>query len=96
MAPASGAHGLQLCPDVVINDIEDGLLVVNLETGKTWKLNRVGAAVCHGIERGGDLEGIATEVAVRYGVEVANVKRDIEALIADLRQEGLVEPRGGG
>jgi len=35
MAPASGAERLQLCSDVVINDIEDGLLVVNLETGKT-------------------------------------------------------------
>ena len=96
MAPASGADQLQLCPDVVVSDIEDGLLVVNLETGKTWKLNRVGAAVCHGIEQGGDLDVVATSVAVQYGVAVAKVKRDIEALIADLRKEGLVEPRIGG
>jgi len=96
MAPASAEDRFQLCPEVVISDIEAGLLVVNLETGKTWKLNRVGAAVCHGIEEGRDLDGIATDVATRYGVEMADVKRDIETLIADLRKEGLVQPRLGG
>jgi hypothetical protein len=95
MAPASGADRLQLCSDVVINDIEDGLLVVNLDNGKTWKLNRVGAAVCHGIEQGGDLDSIVAQVANQYGAELTTVRRDIDALIADLRKEGLVEPRAG-
>lgn len=96
MAPASALDRLQLCSDVVINDIEGGLLVVNLDTGKTWKLNRVGAAVCHGIERDGDLDAVASAVAAQYGVEVTKVRRDMDALIADLRKEGLVEPRVGG
>jgi|GEM_PF-6488292 len=95
MAPASGAERLQLCSDVVINDIEDGLLVVNLETGKTWRLNRVGAVVCHGIERGSDPDSIASEVATKYAVDLATVKRDVSALIAELRKEGLVEPHPG-
>jgi len=95
MAPASGADLLQLCSDVVINDIQDGLLVVNLDTGTTWKLNRVGAAVCHGIEQGSDLDSIAAQVATQYGVLAASVRRDIDALVADLRREGLVEPRVG-
>ena len=96
MAPTSGADRFQLCPDVVVNKIDDGSLVVNLETGKTWKLNRVGAAVCRGIEQGGDLVHIATEVAAQYGVDVATVRRDIDALLVELRREGLIEPQVGG
>ena len=72
------------------------MLVVNLDTGKTWKLNRVGAAICRAMEQGGDLDSIATQVATRYGVEVATVRRDIDTLVTDLLREGLVEPRVGG
>lgn len=94
MASTSAADRFQLCSDVVVNEIEGGSLVVNLETGKTWKLNRVGAAVCRGLERGDDLSSIAGEVAARYGVAVATVIRDMDALIVELRREGLVQPRG--
>lgn len=95
MPPLSGpdASRLQLCSDVVTRDIDEGVLVVNLETGRTWKLNQVGAAVCRGIERGDDLPRIASDVAERYGVEAATVRRDVDALVSQLREQGLVEPR---
>ena len=96
MAPTSGADRLQLCPDVVVNPIDGGSIVVNLETGKTWKLNRVGAAVCRGIEQGSDLPSITHDVAAQYGVDVVMVRRDVEALIAELLREGLVEPQASG
>jgi len=89
---ASVTERFQLSPDVVVNEIEGGSLVVDLESGKTWKLNPVGAAVCRGLERGDDLPRIASEVAARYGVAVATVTRDIDALIVELRREGLVQP----
>lgn len=70
--------------------------MVNLETGRTWKVNRVGSAVCRGIERGRDIRSIANDVAGQYGVDAALVTRDIEALVTELRKEGLVEPHVGG
>jgi len=87
---------LQLSPDVVTRDLDEGVLLVNLENGKTWKLNHVGATVCRGIEQGADLAAITAQVADRYAVDAAVVQRDIDTLIADLRREGLVEPRVGG
>jgi hypothetical protein len=87
---------LQFSVDVVTRDIDEGALVVNLETGKTWKLNQVGAAVCRGIDQGQDLSTITKDVAARHGIDAAIVRRDIDALVADLRKEGLVEPRVGG
>ena len=94
-ATSEGSARLQFSADVVTRDIDEGMLLVNLDTGKTWKLNRVGAAVCRCIEQGADLPTIATAVADRYGVDAGAVQRDVDALIADLRKEGLVEPRVG-
>lgn len=91
----AAANRVRLCADVVINDIEDGLLVVNLDTGKTWKLNRVGAIVCHAIDQGREVASVVAELAVQYRVDEAVVRRDVDALVAALRTEGLVEPRTG-
>jgi len=55
----------------------------------------MGAVVCHDIERGSDPDSIASEVATKYAVDLATVKRDVSALIAELRKEGLVEPHPG-
>jgi hypothetical protein len=86
----------QIRSDVVTHDIDEGLLVVNLDTGKTWKLNHVGAAVCRGLEQGADVPRIAAELAARYGVPVETIRRDIDTLVADLHKEGLVEPLAVG
>ena len=98
MEPTSeeAALRLQFSPDVVTRELDEGVLLVNLETGQTWKLNHVGAAICRGIEQGGDLPRVVDELAGRYGVDAATVRRDIDLLVAELRKQGLVGPRVGG
>jgi hypothetical protein len=86
----------QLGADVVTHDIDEGLLVVDLDSGKTWKLNHIGAAVCRGLEQGTDLAHITSELAGRYGMAIETVRRDVETLLDSLRKEGLVAPVMGG
>ncbi|HEY4186789.1 MAG TPA: PqqD family protein [Polyangia bacterium] len=86
----------QLGADVVTHHIDEGLLVVDLDSGKTWKLNHVGAAVCRGLEQGADLAHITTELAGRYGMAIETVRRDVETLVDSLCKEGLVTPVRGG
>ncbi len=93
---SEGHVRFQLRSDVATHDIDEGLLVVNLETGKTWKLNHVGAAVCRGIERGTDLAQIAAELSDKYRVAAMTVRKDVDALVENLRQEGLVEALPAG
>ena len=76
--------------DIVTRDFEDGILVVNLESGKTWKLNQVGGTVCRGIEAGRDLEQIVAELHRRYGVAEESLRKDVGALIGSLEKEGIV------
>ena len=88
MADASARF--QLRPDVVTHDIDEGLLVVDLDSGKTWKLNHVGAAICRGFEEGADIARIVGDLATRYGVAPEAVQKDVDALVESLREEALV------
>jgi hypothetical protein len=76
--------------DVVTRDFDDGILIVNLDSGKTWKLNQVGAAVCRGIEAGTDLAQVVAELQRRYGVALETLRKDVDALVANLEKEGIV------
>jgi len=82
----------QVCPDVVSRDIEGGLLLVDLRNGATWKLNQLGAAVCRQIDAGADLAALLGDLQGRYDVGADRLRGDVEALLAELQQQGLVQP----
>lgn len=66
-------------------------MLLNLQTGMTWKLNQVGAAVCRKLDGATEVAGIVAELDSRYHVGLETLRRDIEALLEDLRKNGLVE-----
>lgn len=86
------APPLRLRSDVVTREIDRGMLVVDLESGKTWKLNQVGGE----IERRTPVADIAVHLAVRYGAAVESVRNDVELLVESLRREGIIEQFGVG
>jgi hypothetical protein len=90
------AARFQVSPDVVTRDIDGGLMLLNLQTGTTWKLNKVGAAVCRRLDGATDLAGIVAELDREYGVGLATLRRDIDALLDALQEQGLVEPVPAG
>src|SRR5438445_9797154 len=86
-------------PDVVIREIDEGLLLVNLQTGATWKLNQVGAEICRRLDGSADVASIVAELDRRYQVGAERLWRDVDALLGDLRQQGIVHsvsPSSGG
>ena len=89
----------QIDPDVVMRDIDEGLLLVNLRTGATWKLNQVGAEICRRLDGATDAASIAAELDRRYQVGSEKLRHDIDALLKELQQQGIVRsaaPGGGG
>lgn len=84
----------QLAPDVVTRQIDDGLLLVNLETGLTWKVNRVGAAICRRLDGAIEVAEIVAALEREYAVSTDVVRRDVDALLAELQKQGLVQPSG--
>jgi hypothetical protein len=86
----------QVSPDVVTRDIDDGLLLVNLTTGLTWRLNQVGAVVCRRLDGATDTVAIVADLERQFdGVTAETLRSDVHALLNELRQQGLVEPVTG-
>jgi len=77
-------------PDVAARDIPDGLMLVNLQTGAAFKLNRVGAAVWKRLDGTSPVTEIVSELDRQYGVGLEVLRRDVTALLEDLQKQGLV------
>jgi hypothetical protein len=82
----------QVDPDVVTREIDEGLLLVNLRTGLTWKVNQVGAEICRRLDGATDVATIVAELDRRYQVGAETLRRDVDALLGALQQQGIVHP----
>lgn len=76
--------------DVAARDIPDGLMLVNLQTGAAFKLNQVGAAVWKRLDGNTDRAAIVADLEKRYGVDWDTLLRDVDVLLRDLEQQGLI------
>ena len=72
--------------------IVDGeTVVINLTTTHYYSLNRTGTYVWNLLLEGGQsVDDLAGAVAARYGQPLDVVRRDVRALIDDLRREDLI------
>jgi len=83
-------------PDVAAREIPDGLMLVNLQTGAAFRLNQVGAAVWKQLDGTSDVTAIVADLDRRYGVGHETLLRDVNALLDDLRKQGLIGPADSG
>jgi len=65
-------------------------MLVNLQTGAAFKLNQVGAAVWKRLDGSSDTAAIVKDLEKRYRVGRDTLVRDVEVLLRDLEQQGLI------
>jgi hypothetical protein len=71
--------------------VDDEALIVDLESGGFFSLDRVGTEVWKGLQDGLDLAQIVDAIAGKYGVDEQTVQRDVSELLEDLNREGLMD-----
>jgi len=87
-------------PSVVLTEMRDGTgVLLDLDTKFYFSLNRSGLVAWHALVAAGSA-GAGTAALVdalceRFEVGAEQARGDVEALLGELRQEGLVEPVGG-
>jgi PqqD family protein of HPr-rel-A system len=72
------------------NEIEDGYFVSDVARGKVHFLNPTAAAVFELCDGAHDADAIASALATAFGLAIPP-KSDVEACLASLRAEGLIE-----
>ena len=76
--------------DVVFEVLEGEAVVLNLDTGIYFTLNPVGTRIWQLIEEHGDLAKVRESMISEYEVEADALDRDIDALLSELVEKGLV------
>lgn len=71
-------------------------MLVNLQTGSAFKLNRVGAAVWKRLDGISDVNAIVSDLDQQYRVGLETLLRDVTALLEDLQRQGLVGSADSG
>ena len=81
---------LEIPEDVVSRDLAGEAVILNLATGTYFGLDSVGTNIWHLIAECGSTDRIIEKVLAEYEVEEAGIRRDLEALIRQLVEKGLV------
>lgn len=74
-------------PQVVVREADGGLFLVHLSSGATFRLNAAGKAVWEALSRGGT---VAEATATLQGAPPDRIRADVDALIGDLVDAGLL------
>lgn len=69
-----------------------GAILVDMETGRCYRLNHVGAEIWTMLESPSGLGEICASVAERYGRPVDAIQHEVRDLVEHLTKERLLEP----
>ncbi|MEW6206964.1 MAG: PqqD family protein [Acidobacteriota bacterium] len=82
---------LKINASKVAHQIIDGeVIMINLDTGSYYSLDKAGAAAWSLIEKQISVRSLVEHIAVRYEGDCSEIERAITSLIENLREENLI------
>jgi hypothetical protein len=80
-----------------LGELVDGeLVLLNIESGEYFGLNRTGSRVWELLGEVPDLDRVHEELALRYRVDRQLLREDLNDLVAELERAGLIREVVGG
>ena len=79
-------------PNVIHETIDGEAVIVNLQTGSYYSIDKVGASVWSHLEKGLSVAGIVDAIDGEYSGKRGDIDAGVRALFTQLEQEGLVVP----
>jgi hypothetical protein len=77
-------------PNVVTTELEDGAVLLNLNTKYYYNLNETGLSIWQALDESGDPETIATKLTDAYDIDKKLASDYLGELLEDLEKEGLI------
>ena len=84
------AGRLHVEPWMTHERLDDQVMMINLETGAYFALERPAADCWSAIVEGADFDGIVAEVVTHFDVPVEQAESDVDRFIASLIDESIV------
>ena len=91
----SRGEGREIAPkaNVLARAVEDGVVLVDLETNRIYELNRTAGRTWTLLAEGLSLDEIETRVAEEFSVDRQTVRAEMEALVEELLDQQLLVRR---
>jgi hypothetical protein len=70
---------------------EDGSVLINLQSGKVFSLNGVGARVWTMLEQGASFDGVLDALGREYKLPSAELRNDLDGFIKELARKDLLK-----
>ena len=77
-------------PEVVTTELEDGAILLNLNTKYYYNLNETGLSIWQALDESGDPEKIAKKLTDAYDINRNQASAYLNELLEDLEKEGLI------
>ena len=82
---------LSIPEGVIFETVDDQVVLLSLAGGNYYKLNGSGTRIWTLIQELGDLEKVEQAMVSEYNADATEIRRDVAALVEDLKTHGLVE-----
>jgi hypothetical protein len=83
-------------PSVVCTELDDGAVLLDLDTKYYYNLNETGLRIWQIMEESQDLTEIADKLSNEYEVDIEKAKSSVLKLVGDLEKDGLIMSDGKG
>jgi hypothetical protein len=88
------AHYRVNIPKVINETIDGETVIVNLDTGNYYSLDKIGAEIWSLMERNASMSGITEHIVNRYNGEREEIEKAIKQLMDELQKEALIVTDG--
>lgn len=89
------ARALRVPDDVLAAHLEGEAVLLHMDTKNYYRLNATAAAVYRGLERGLGRDALVDELCTHFEVERPVAAAEVDRLLEELAERGLVAPAGG-
>jgi predicted Rdx family selenoprotein len=83
-------------PGVILETFADEVVIVNLESGNYFSIDKTGAEIWALLAEGASLPEIVSQLGRRYAAPQADIERALQAWMEQLLAEALLVPSAGG
>jgi hypothetical protein len=82
------------CDDLLEADVNGEIVALHIEKGQCYGMNGVASRIWALLAEPTSPGEICAKLSAEYDVEPATCRADVDALLEDLRSEGLIKPAG--
>jgi hypothetical protein len=82
---------IQIHPDVVDTELDEGVVLLQLESKTYYSLNLTGTRIWQDLKQGQPLREISRRLQSEFEVDAATADRSVFALVNELYQQQLVK-----